>query len=409
MGTVSEGTTRPETGDGSPSLEQWRRRTGADLSALQQSDVSPTPAWALRGRLPFGGGARTYLAECMDRPGRLGVVKMLRIDALPVDPDRLERELVNARRVRGRFVAEVVESGRTPQPYLVQEFVAGPTLQTLLDKARGPMRTVEAAGLASGLLEALVAVHANQVAHRDLKPRNIIVHSERGPVLIDFGISRHVGDARHTGAGEVIGTPAYMSPERHLGEDGGPASDVFAWGVIAALMFSARHPFPSDGSREEVRRAILGGRPELGALPQAYRKVVGAALRADPDRRPTAVELIARMDAIGRAATAGDESVRAPRTRRDWPAAVDPGRLVHALFGIARAGAERSERDRRELLNATRGPVERLAVRLAYHPRAELLSGRSAWRLITACAAAAGVASGGATALLLQVLWVSLG
>jgi predicted ATPase len=149
--------------------------------------------------------------------------------------------------------------------YLVLELVEGETLADRLK--RGPMTVEEALHLSSQIAAALEAAHERGIVHRDLKPANIKI-SDRGTVkLLDFGIAKRdtsldaeVTAGGLTGAGEILGTAAYMSPEQVRSEQVSSSSDQFSLGIIMFEMLTGRHPFTGD-SIMEVLASILRDKP----------------------------------------------------------------------------------------------------------------------------------------------------
>lgn len=401
-----------------PDLDGVAGSTGADLLPLQVDDPRSVGRWTVLAALRPGGFARVYLAHDQRSPHDLVVVKVPNLAPHGTDVARLEQEVRNVRRIAdSQFVARIVDYVRDPVPAVVQDFVAGPTLDEVLREAVAGdrMRTGDAVGIAAGLLQAVAAVHDSGVAHRDLSPRNVILHSLRGPVLIDFGSSLHRDDARITVAGDVVGTARFMSPERMNGQAGDDKADVFAWGIITALLLSGRHPFDPTGrcvTFEDFRGVILASSPDLSAVPRSFQRMLAAALSRAPERRPTALELITKMDAIARAPEAGLDSggLGPGRTRIDPLAAfrgLDPAAFLRSLGGINAASAERSRQDRSELLWAAKGPAERIAVRIHYHPRAPLVARRSVRAVAVALSAVVGLALGTVVALGVELLWVT--
>lgn len=130
-------------------------------------------------------------------------------------------------------------------PYLVVEYVDGPSLSEVI-RERGPLDGGTLHSVAVGVATALAAIHGVGVIHRDLKPQNVLF-SLGTPKVIDFGIARALEvTSRHTRTDQMVGTVAYMAPER-FGDDPdstvGPAADVFAWGVVVAYAATGRTPF----------------------------------------------------------------------------------------------------------------------------------------------------------------------
>jgi serine/threonine protein kinase len=153
----------------------------------------------------------------LDPEGQHVAIKVLSADKVLGTDDtnarrRLAREVDTMRRVRSPFVAEVLDADLTGEfPYIVTRYVAGPTLDQMV-RERGRLSSQGLRRLAYGTAEALAAIHAAGVVHRDLKPGNVMLAEDR-PVVIDFGIAQ-AGDAtRLTQTGLVMGTPGYLAPE----------------------------------------------------------------------------------------------------------------------------------------------------------------------------------------------------
>ena len=141
-----------------------------------------------------------------------------------------------------------------------------------------------ALALAAGLAEGLSAIHAAGVVHCDLKPSNVLL-SQDGPRVIDFGISRAAEAASVTGAGLVVGSPGFMSPEQAMGEEIGPPSDIFSLGAVLTFAATGGGPF-GQGSSPELAYRLVYGPPDLGQLPAALRPLVERCLAKDPGSGP---------------------------------------------------------------------------------------------------------------------------
>ncbi|PKA38590.1 nuclease PIN [Streptomyces sp. SM8] len=166
---------------------------------------------------------------------------------------RLEREARAAGRIEHPGVAEVFDVVRQDgRPWIVMELVRGITLQDVLE-ADGPLEPERAASVGVEVLSALRAAHGAGVLHRDVKPANVLLALDGRVVLTDFGSSLVEGGEELTDAGEVVGSPEYLAPERALEAEPGPASDLWALGVLLFASVEGRTPF-----RRETALATLG-------------------------------------------------------------------------------------------------------------------------------------------------------
>jgi predicted Ser/Thr protein kinase len=244
-----------------------------------------------------GGMGVVYLSA--DQDGQRVAIKVLGA-AVAGDPNarqRLAREVETMRRVRNRFVAEVLDADVDgPSPYIVTRYVPGRTLEDTVRQG-GPVRGVALDNLAEGLAEALAAIHASGVVHRDLKPGNVMLDGDH-PVIIDFGIA-HVPDAtRLTKTGLVMGTPGYLAPEVIEGSPSSGASDVHSWGATVAFAATGRQPFGS-GTYQTIFFRVLEGKAELDGVPPYLLPFVTAALSTDPRSRPSARWLAGQLGMPG--------------------------------------------------------------------------------------------------------------
>src|SRR5215467_13999984 len=186
--------------------------------------------YRLLGRIGEGGMGVVFMAS--DADGQTVALKVLRsvVAEEPTARRRLAREVETMRRVRSPHVAEVIDADLNgDMPYIVTRFVPGRTLDDVVTQD-GPLRGQALASLASGLAEALVAVHAAGVVHRDVKPGNVMLF-QGTPVVIDFGIAQGPDATRLTMTGMFMGTPGYLAPEVIEGRPSTEASDVHAWGA----------------------------------------------------------------------------------------------------------------------------------------------------------------------------------
>jgi predicted Ser/Thr protein kinase len=283
-----------------------------------------------------GGMGVVYLGTDDDR--RRVAIKVLG-SAVAGDPNarqRLAREVETMRRVRNRYVAEVLDADvHGPSPYIVTRYVPGRTLEDTV-RQDGPLRGMPLDALAEGLAEALAAIHAAGVVHRDLKPGNVMLNAGQ-PVIIDFGIAHIPDSTRLTKTGLVMGTPGYLAPEVIEGASSSGGSDVHSWGATVAYAATGRQPF-GGGTYQTIFFRVLEGKPDIAGIPARLLPFVTAALSTDPQSRPSARWLAGQLGmprassrvALPEAAATRVEYAQATRveypapTRRPAPVAAPP-------------------------------------------------------------------------------------
>ncbi|WP_064743757.1 serine/threonine-protein kinase [Actinomadura rifamycini] len=194
----------------------------------------------------------------------------------------------------------VDEDGR---PWIVMELVRGRSLQDILDED-GPLAPARVAAIGRQVIGALRAAHAIGVLHRDVKPANVLVTGDDRAVLTDFGIAQVAGDATLTGTGMVMGSPAYMSPERVKGDAALPASDLWALGATLYAACEGKAPHHrSDAMAVLAAVMTLDAPPPRNAGPLA--PVLMGLLERDPAARTGAQQAEEALAAVadGRAAS----------------------------------------------------------------------------------------------------------
>lgn len=262
----------------------------AELRPLEPADPQRLGGYLLLGRLGSGGQGTVFLGE--DGSGRRVAVKLLQAVEDPEARTLFVRELAVAKQVSAFCTAQVIDADVAgDRPYIVSEFIEGPTLQALVE-AEGPRTRGALERLAIGTVTALTAIHRAGVVHRDFKPSNVVLGAD-GPRVIDFGIAKAL-DVTSATASRVIGTPSYMAPEQLQGVAVGPSADVFAWGITIVFAATGRPAFGSD-TIPAVMQRILHEEADLQELTGPLREVVASALTKEPLQRPTAQQLLLRL------------------------------------------------------------------------------------------------------------------
>jgi serine/threonine protein kinase len=255
-------------------------------------------SYTLLEPIGHGGMAVVYRArqESLDRTVAVKILSE-NLAASPEFMERFRREARTAANLRHPNVITVHDFGEDERgvPYLVLEYIEGPTLADLMD-----------AGLDDGripnLLDQIAAgldyAHARGVIHRDIKPGNVLLTDDGRAVLADFGLAWLLEGAHLTLTGGVIGTPEYMSPEQAAGEPIDHRSDVYALGVVLYEMLVGERPFVAETPigvllkhLQDPAPSILDARPDL---PPAVGQVLARCLVKDPAERFASAGELAR-------------------------------------------------------------------------------------------------------------------
>ncbi|SDF89499.1 Serine/threonine protein kinase [Lentzea fradiae] len=219
----------------------------------------------------------------------------------------MEERMLREARTAGRLnhpavvtVHDVIrENGRT---YLAMELVDAADLATVVQR-HGPRDSVWMAGVALQVLGALDAAHSAGIVHRDVKPSNIMVRPDGAVKLTDFGIAQAMDDPRLTTNGGIVGSPAYMSPDRLHGFEASPASDLWALGVTIAHAVEGISPFERTSTASTLH-AIMNEPPQLRLASPALAQVIHGLLTVDPSRRMTAAQARSLLVPIVQGSTA---------------------------------------------------------------------------------------------------------
>jgi serine/threonine-protein kinase len=267
--------------------------------------------YRLEERLGAGGMSTVYRA--LDGVLERQVAVKLLAEHLSEDDGfvaRFRREALSAAKLVHPNVVQVYDSGQDAaahRHFIVMEYVKGPTVGQIM-RERGRLTADAAVDIVSQACDGLEYAHRHGVIHRDVKPGNLLVNPDGVVKLADFGIAKAAEDSSITQIGSVVGTAAYLSPERARGDEATASADVYSLGVVMYQLLAARLPFES-GSLTELARRQQEGTPEPleqlnPGVPPALSRAVTTSLAPDPDHRY-------------RSAAEMREAVRAGMARRD--------------------------------------------------------------------------------------------
>lgn len=287
----------------------------------------------LRRVLGQGAQATVWLAHD-PRLQREVAVKLLKQSASAPAMDAWLREARSVSRLAHPHIVPLFEADQQQgHPFMVFEYVQGPTLSALL-RDKGAMGPREAVALVLPVLDALRAAHALGLVHRDLKPSNLLIDAEGRARVMDFGVAARVSD---TADGAIVGTPGYMSPEAARGAAPSPSMDVFSIGMVLGEMLCGqpllRDPDPLR-TLQRVQQEDIVLPDTAGRVDDALRAIVLRAIARTPAERYDGIEALHQAlsrwlepEAVAPDAAAGsatlDFLLRRMRHKSDFPAMSD--------------------------------------------------------------------------------------
>lgn len=258
---------------------------------------SPVPGDVIDGfrvtRLVAEGAmGEVYLAvdEQLGRRVALKFIKSASLDAKGLERFRAEAR-VTAQFNHPHIVTVYAAGHFEGRPWLALEYLDGETLRERLD--RGPLTVPEALRLARPIADALAEAHRHDVIHADLKPENVLLPRDGRVRVVDFGLARLAGSEATAGSG----TAAYMAPERWSANAPRPSMDLWALGVLLHEAIEGQRPLSAHELAEFVyspRPLAIGGRVQAASCSS----LVAECLRLDPNERPSAADVIARIDRL---------------------------------------------------------------------------------------------------------------
>ncbi|AGZ39094.1 serine/threonine-protein kinase [Actinoplanes friuliensis] len=269
--------------------------------------------------------------------------------------DRLRQEALAAARLCHPHITGIFDFGESPLdehltvPYVVMELNDGESASARL-RRQGPFPWRDAVVIAAEVASALATAHARGVVHRDVTPANVML-TGAGAKVVDFGISALVGQRDSAPDGSLLGTPAYLAPERLSGGQVSPATDVYALGLLLYRILTGRFPWPAGNTAEALRAHLFADPepvPSLPGMPAEVADLCLGCLAKDPERRPSAAELAGALAAlvglqpiippvVARDATPGFRPSPHPVPRPGARAIRAPGFRVRTGLRVARA------------------------------------------------------------------------
>lgn len=246
--------------------------------------------YELRSLIGVGGMGEVYQAYDTVKE-RTVAVKLLRTE-VAADPSfqtRFRRESRVAARLQEPHVIPVHDFGEIDGVlYIDMRLVEGASIKELL-RTDGPLTPVRAASIITQVASALDAAHADGLVHRDIKPENVLITGDDFAYLVDFGIAHVGGEASVTMTGVLIGTSAYMAPERFAGEPVGPSADIYALTCLLYESMIGRPPF-DDGDLRQLMSAHMFSPPPRPSImrrgiPRGFDEVIARGMAKEPMAR----------------------------------------------------------------------------------------------------------------------------
>jgi hypothetical protein len=228
--------------------------------------------------------------------------------------DRLRQEALAAARLCHPHITGIHDFGEAPisehltVPYVVMELNDGESVGARIAR-QGSLDWREAVMITAEVASALATAHARGLVHRDVTPANVMI-TGAGAKIVDFGISAVVGQRDASADGSLLGTPAYLAPERLGGATVSPATDVYALGLLLYRALAGRMPWPAGNTAEALRAHLYADPdpiPELAGMPPGVADLCLRCLAKSPADRPAAAEVARAL-----AATAGVRPIIPP-------------------------------------------------------------------------------------------------
>ena len=278
--------------------------------------------YVIRSKIGEGGMGEVYLADDV-KLGRTVALKILTAE-VAADHKRMQRFVQEARlasSLNHPHIVTIYEIEEEAQPpFIATEYIQGKTLRERLKD--GGMPLSEVLGVCEQIASALAAAHEAGIIHRDIKPENVMLRRDGYVKVLDFGLAKlaeHPVSSVDTEAqtralvktdpGAVMGTVAYMSPEQARGAEVDQRTDIWSLGIVLYEMLTGQVPFRGKSAGHTIVSIQDEEPPPLSRfvteVPEALQEVISDALAKDPEARPAAKQLLARLNRLKRRLDAG--------------------------------------------------------------------------------------------------------
>jgi serine/threonine-protein kinase len=245
--------------------------------------------YRIEDRIGSGGMSTVYRAfdETLERGVAIKILHGHISDDAP-SLERFRREARTVAQLSHPHVVMVIDAGEDEgHPYIVFEHVRGETLKERI-KREGQLPVAEAVAYAIEIGRGLQAAHERGLVHRDVKPQNVLIDDEGRAKVTDFGIALGLESNQLTGAGKVIGTTDYVSPEQAMGQDVTGQSDVYSLGIVLYEMLTGRVPFTGDNHVSVAMKHIHEGMPDVRRVRPEVSAVLASLIERATAKDPRA-------------------------------------------------------------------------------------------------------------------------
>jgi len=284
-----------------------RMSSGAAAEGKGASGQEPAPRVGIKGyrvlrKLGEGGMSQIFLAENA-RTGQIGALKVLTVTSGEITDLKLfikEYDIIS--KLNSPYIVRIYDHGVADDHiFIAMEYLPGGNLKDRMTLGVGPN---EALDILVQLGRALDIVHCVGVVHRDVKPHNVMFRDSRALVLVDFGVSRVSQQTSVIRAGQIVGTPTYISPDAILGHTVDGRSDLYSTGVMLFEMLTGKPPYTGNSVGELLLKHTRDDVPRLPSRLAPYQELTERLLAKSPDERfASAAEMLRYVESrFGKAA-----------------------------------------------------------------------------------------------------------